>query len=475
MAIALTALAARLLVGHGLVNYDTLYALVWGRDVGLGHLPDYAVAVAPTPHPLAIALSAVLTPLSTASHHGVHGETATDVVLGGAFASLAALGWVVFALGRTWFNPVCGLLAALIVLTRQPVLDYGARAYVDIPYAALVLGALLVETRRPRAGLSVLALLTVAGLLRPEAWLFSGVYWVWLWWPGRRGERLGLNRELVAAGALAALAPVLWLGADLAVTGDALHSLTGTRTTARTLHRLTGLANVPIGTPRRLGEIVREPVLLGAAAGLGLAVAWLRHRAATAVVALALSLLAFTVLAAAGLSILTRYLLVPGCLLALLCAGAVGGWLELAPGEHRRRWWAWTGGAVALVLIAFIPAQVHRIRALRHTLATQGRIQDDLAGLVRRGALGRGCLPVDVPNHRPVPVLALWLDTRPGAIVSAQDSSLSRGSYVLPASAAAAGAYILDPRDPVRAIAAAPRGFAARGGDRSWKIYARCP
>src|SRR5437868_6476050 len=73
-----------------------------------------------------------------------------------------------------------GALAALLFVTRVPVLSYGVRAYVDIPYLLLILGALLVESRRPRAGAPVLALLALAGLLRPEAWLFSALYWLYL-------------------------------------------------------------------------------------------------------------------------------------------------------------------------------------------------------------------------------------------------------------------------------------------------------
>ena len=68
----------------------------------------------------------------------------------------------------------------MIVLTRAPFLSNGLRAYVDIPYIALCLGALVIETRRPRAGWPVLALLALAGLLRPEAWLFSIAYLAYL-------------------------------------------------------------------------------------------------------------------------------------------------------------------------------------------------------------------------------------------------------------------------------------------------------
>ena len=52
------------------------------------------------------------------------------------------------------------------------------RAYVDIPYVALVLGAILAEARRPRTTLPLI-LLALAGLLRPEAWLFSFAYVAW--------------------------------------------------------------------------------------------------------------------------------------------------------------------------------------------------------------------------------------------------------------------------------------------------------
>ncbi|MEA2303869.1 MAG: hypothetical protein QOH43_1149, partial [Solirubrobacteraceae bacterium] len=244
--LVLLAAALWLVVGHGLVNYDTLYTLVWGRDLAHGILPDYDIALAPTPHPLATLLGVVLTPLSDASSGGVHGQAATSAILVVAFLALAALGWVVYALGAAWFHPAVGVLAAAILLTRRPVLDFGARAYVDIPYLVLVLGALLVETRRPRAGAPVLVLLALAGLIRPEAWLFSAAYVVWL-----REWRL---LPLAAAG------PLLWALGDLAVTGDPLHSLTGTRDNAEALQRVTGLGEVPLTVPRRIGEILREPV-----------------------------------------------------------------------------------------------------------------------------------------------------------------------------------------------------------------------
>ena len=467
-AVALLGALAWVLAGRGLVNYDTLYAAVWGRDLAQGRLPDYDVSLAPTPHPLATLGGVLIAPLSAASDHGLHGQAAATVVLVGAFAALGALGWVVYRLGAEWFSPAAGALAAAIVLTRRPVLDFGSRAYVDIPYVALVLGALLVETRRPRAGAPALGLLAVAGLLRPEAWLFSLAYLAWLWRaPRARDPRLV---------ALALAAPLLWALSDLAVTGDPLHSLLGTRGNAQTLQRITGLREVPLTAPRRLGEILREPVLFGAAGGGLLALAWLRRRAMLGAAAGVVAIVAFCVLAAAGLPILGRYLLLPAAILAIFCGAGAFGWANLPRGDRRRRPWAWFGVATLVLLVAFTPPQVSRLRALRHALDRQHRIEDDLGALVRAppGSIRASCAPLPVPNHRPVPVLALQLDVAPSAVVSAQESRPRRGTWITPRDGAVAHDYVLDPRDLDKRIAPPPRGFARVGGDASWRVSTRC-
>jgi hypothetical protein len=449
----LLALVAWALAGRGLANYDTLYALVWGRDLAQGRLPDYDVSLAPTPHPLATLLGAVLSLL------GAGGAVGATLVL--AFVWLGALGWVTYALGEAWVNRAAGILAAAIVLTRRPVLDFGARAYVDVPYLVLVLGALLVETRRRRAGAPVLALLGLAGLIRPEAWLFSAVYLVWLWHGGVRDPRLWV---------LAAAAPVLWALSDLAVTGDPLHSLTGTRDTAQRLQRITGLDEVPVTVPRRIGEIVREPVLFGAAGGGLLALAFLRARVALGAVAGVVALAAFCVLAAAGLPILGRYLLAPAVILAIFAGAGAFGWAELPKDHPWRRRWAWFGAATLAALIAFVPAQTNRIGDLRDALRIQDGIQEDLHALTPRFA----CTPATVPNHRPVPLLALWLDVDPKRIAVAQEAPPRTGVYVVPSNPHVAREYIFDPRDVNPRIPAPPAVFRPLGANVSWRLFARC-
>src|SRR4051794_7315906 len=166
--LALAALVALAAAPARFLNYDTAYALLWGNDVIHGRTPDYDVAFAPTPHPLATVVGAVGAAFGTG-----FGEALFEVL---AFVALGVLGWLVYALGDAWFTRATGVLAALIVLTREPILSYGVRAYVDIPYICLLLGALLVETRRVRAGSPVLVLIAPAGLLRPEARLFAVGY-----------------------------------------------------------------------------------------------------------------------------------------------------------------------------------------------------------------------------------------------------------------------------------------------------------
>ena len=222
------------------------------------------------------------------------------------------------------------MVAAALVLTRAPVLSFGTRAYVDLPYVALVLGALALELRRPRAGAPVLALLALAGLLRPEAWLFSGAYLLWIAYvPGER--RLSLRPALRLL-PLALAAPVGWALVDLVSTGDALASLTGTRDNVDALGRATGLDGLFSAGPRRLGEVVRESGLLAAALGAALGLMWLRARTVVALAATALAFAALAVLALAGLPVVTRYFLLAGALLCTLGGAAAR---RLAPRPRR--------------------------------------------------------------------------------------------------------------------------------------------
>jgi hypothetical protein len=351
---------------------------------------------------------------------------------------------------------------------------------VDIPYLLMVLGALLVESRRRRSGIDgipdrpagapVLALLALAGLLRPEAWVFSGLYWLYL----ASGVRHRSDRsQLALLALLAAGAPLVWVASDLLVTGHPLWSLTNTRHTATTLGRVTGIGNVPQYIPRRIGEILRPPVLVGAALGAALSLWLAPRRARLGAVAGVVAVVVFAAFATAGLPIDTRYAFLASAILCVFCGAGVFGWTRLPREDPRRRWWM-AGGAIVLVaLLAYAPSQYHSADREVSKLAKQQSIQNDLLALVEDGAITRRCEPVGVPNHAPIPLLALYLETSPRKIVSAEASQITRGTYVDPASKEVEEDYVLDPHDPHLAVNVPP-GFTETQANRSWFIFGHC-
>jgi hypothetical protein len=467
------ALLLRLIAGVGFANYDTLYGLAWGGQLAQGETPAYGVPIAPTPHPLLEMLGVILRPLSP------HLEIEVVVALG--FLALAGCGWMVFRLGEVWFGRAAGALAAIVFLTRVPVLSYGVRAYLDLPYLCFILGALLVEIRRPRAGAPVLALLGLAGLLRPEAWVFSGLYWLYLFGllPARvlallpPGEPVRDRARVIRLTLLTAAGPLIWLGSDLLVTGNPFWSLTNTRHTASTLDRKTGIRDVPQYIPRRIGEVLGAVGLAGAAIGGVLSLLWLRGRALPGAVAGVAAVAIFAAFAIIGLPINTRYAFLAASFLCIFCGAGVFGWMSLPAGASGRRAWMALGLVVALGLIATAPSQIRTAHHELRKLAAQEQIERDLERLVASHAINLRCGGVGVSNHAPVPLLALYLRTSPARIVSAETGHIDQGVYVDPASTYVEKEYILDNHDPHEKVTVPP-GFTASGANRSWLIFNRC-
>ena len=379
-------------------NYDAYYHLVWGREVAHGHLPAFEAYQAPTEHPLYLALCTVL---------GLFGEHADRMLVLFTCLCHVAFTYAVYRLGAAMWDRRAGVAAALLAGSSFALLLYAARAYVDEPFLALVLWAAALEAEKPRRGGVVWALLLLAGLLRPEAWILGGLYWLWVGPTPRRAV-------LVAA------APVLWCLVDLAVTGDPLFSLHSTSDLADELNRSRSFSEVPGDFVTFLADTAREPV---AAAGVlgALWAAWtsgwgqsLRRKRdgravssqgpspATRAVHVPLALFAagtftFFATSAAGLSVLPRYLTVPA---VALCLPA--GWLVT-----RSRAW------LALAVVAGLAFAVIRADAV-HRLATELRFirstHDGLTAVLRTPevARARACGPVTLPNYRLVPD-ARWI------------------------------------------------------------------
>jgi hypothetical protein len=224
--------------------------------------------------------------------------------------------------------------------------------------------------------------------------------------------------------------------------------------------------------PRRLGEILRESGLLAAAIGGVLAVAWRRGERGVriGVAAGIVAVVAFCILAAGGLPIRTRYLMLTACILAVFAGAGLFGWMTVDDRRHRR-WWAWLSAVALLAVLVTAPNQVDRIRSLRAALATQVRIQDSLGEAVEQAP----CEPYVVPNRRPVPLVALWRGVTPGSVAVAQDGFPPDGSYVFPRRPDVAHDYILDPSDLDRRVPPPPAGWRERTGSADWRLAARCP
>jgi hypothetical protein len=347
---------------------DARYSLAWGAELARGGTPELAAPRVPTGHPLPVAIGALLAPLGTeaaADGYSALAALSFGLLLYAAFRFARALaggasgagrsggergpGWPLGGAHGALVGTAAGVLAAVIVGTRPRIDFFAAHAFIDVPFAALVLLAAAFVAESPRANAArALALLAAAGLLRPEAWLLSLAYAAWLAWSGRRrvapdGGRPGsaasggpamIGRRRAAAFAVALGAPAVWAVFDLAFAGDPLHSLTRTQDQAIVLGRVTGLDDLIPSLRSATDDLIGWPLV---AAGALVAV-WAAGRplrgltrppagaGAPFAVAVLLSLggvAAFTVLAVADLPLNDRYLLVPALAVVGLAAAAL--------------------------------------------------------------------------------------------------------------------------------------------------------
>jgi hypothetical protein len=378
-------------------TYDSFYALLWGRDLLHLHLPDFRVYRGPTEHPLAIAFGMLCS---------IFGQGGARLMVLGSIASFVAAVAGMYRLGRLCFGPVVGLFAALLLLSRFFIENLAAQGYLDISYVALIVWAVVLEVEQRRRGALVFLTLAAAGLLRPDAWVLSGVYWLWCSWRADNATRVKYL-------ALAAIAPLVWVALDWIVTGNPLYSLSSTAGLAAELERTQGFGSV-LGSVWSYGvRIDKLPVLLGGLLGIGLSV-WMAPRRVLVPLGTFVVLLGvYLAEGAVGASVVDRYLLGAATALLPFCAVTIGGWTMLERGSRVRQVWI----AAAVVLVVYggaSAASTLSLSSLRTTLAEHQDFHEGLALALRNPKVKaelRRCPLVSLPDNKLIPDARWILDT----------------------------------------------------------------
>jgi hypothetical protein len=384
-----------------------------------------------------------------------------------------------YRLGKEVFGWAVGLVAALLVLSRLDFPFFAARGYIDVPYLALILWAAALEVRRPRRGGAVWVLLTLAGLLRPEAWVLAGLYAVRMAW----GQPLG---AWVRAGLVVAIAPVAWALSDWIVTGAPLYSLQYTTESAAELGRRQSLGELPGVTLRFLAELCKPPAFIAGLAGIVLAWRMARDRTGVPAVLLAWGTGMFLLVSLRGFSVINRYLLVAALALLLFAAFALAGFTRLARGHPAIRPWAI--GSLVLALAGagwtaakFNPAYIDRELTLRDA------VRQDLTRLLAAAPVvaARACGPISVPNHKLVADVRWIADAGVDGVVARTDADAgararARGGGI--ALLVTGGTRFLkhpaygpfDQTEDSPLIQVPPPGYARAQVGRRFTAYVRC-
>jgi hypothetical protein len=209
---------------------------------------------------------------------------------------------------------------------------------------------------------------------------------------------------------LAVAAPVIWLTWDWIVTGKPLYSLTSTRETAGEFKRNRGVFEAIKLVPDYVGA--NEKIVNVVVGGLGaLGALWiLRKKASIPLALMFIGLATFLGIAAAGLSVIPRYLAIPSILFNISVAVALTGWIVVK--EPRRAHRLFVALFVFTLLVGAwraIPyskdfrklhGQENFVRGQHQSLKA---IVDDpkVVALMQR----KSCLPITTPTHSAIPVV----------------------------------------------------------------------
>ncbi len=313
-ALAAAAVALHLL-SHELTD-DTYAFLDWGRDLRGGHIPP--LLESRTFHPVPILTGALLSLLGSAA------PSATVLFAVAGLVLLAVAAWRVSTL--LGLRQPAPAFAAFLVVTSPMLVAISFSAYINLPFAVLLLWALVWELRGRRR--AVWTLLIIAGLVRPEGWAFLLSYGALDWWRTGRPWR---SPRVLAILALAVGPMALWLFLEWRFFGTPLYSFTNTRAPAGT----TAASSSLHGLWHTLEFCLALPGLIASVVG-AVAIARLspRREAATVLAMTGVAAITVAFLASSKFNVPDRHFSV---LVSLLCVLAAAGATAPAQWLARRR------------------------------------------------------------------------------------------------------------------------------------------
>jgi hypothetical protein len=354
--VAVVVAAVSLLHPYALA-FDPMAWNVWGREIGRLQL-DTSSGPSWKPFPVLFTTPLALFGSPAPSLWLIVARAGGLLALAGAFALAVRLS------GR-WAG-----VAAVAVMVLSPWWAFNtALGNSEGLLAAAVLWAIVAHLSGRRR--AALALLTAAGLMRPEVWPFLGLYGLWMW----RRDPADRVAVLIAGASI----PLLWFGPDILGAGGALDA----SKTARGIPSpgSAKLASFPVLA--LLGDTATLFTLPALAAAL--VAAWLCGRTARLLAAGAAAWVAIVaVMTVAGYAGNPRYLVAAAAVGAALAGvGAVRAATELAALAARRSAAGTASGGAAARLAAPLGAAVLVAAVLAFTL---GDLRDQSSELSSRAA-----------------------------------------------------------------------------------------
>ena len=284
---------------------------------------------------------------------------------------------------------------------------------------------------------------------------------------------------------LVAAAPLIWMAWDLIVTGEPLYSLTSTREVSGQFGRNRGLFEAITLIPQYSGGNDRIVTVGVGGMGLILAVWILRRRAALPLALGGLGVLTFLIIAAAGLSVIPRYMQIPSLLLSLCVAVALGGWTLVKERTPRR---IAIGVAVVSVLVigwraTYYVQDFQKLADQARFVEAQHKGLKDVLDAPRAVEVLQNCAPITTPTHSAIPVIRYETGLPKEALEAsiAQKRPPTAGVLLIGKTfnfePSAARATNSNPSSSARrrwSNKPLP-GFERRGRSATWTVYARCP